>query len=256
MNNTLNNYIKRSEEILAVKGTYSNITQRSKKKNVNEFKNMISNLEITLQQVKDNYQKYTSSSPNTSGITTNQNHNSLMLKNAINTSIYTIPTKYGLIWIPEINQYSIQINDIILRGNVGNIYDKRMLRNEGVKAHQVMICKKGNGCENILSNQYCKFWHDPVELLNLKNNKIITDEFYNTTIKYTRNFSNTSWIYTSDKRTIPRNMRCIGSKDMLNNDIALFKASKNVYMNQIQDFKHQVMHDILVLCMLYENNLV
>ena len=82
---------------------------------------MISNLEVTLQQVKDNYQKYISSPPNFSNAITNQNYNDLVLKNAINTSIYTIPNKYDLIWIPEINQYSIQINNLIL---IKRVFDK------------------------------------------------------------------------------------------------------------------------------------
>ena len=158
--------------------------------------------------------------------------------------------------IPELNQYSIKLNNLTLRGNFSNIYSKKMLQNERIKAHQVTICMQKNNCCNILSKKYCKFWHDPLDLLELKNNGLISEEFYQETIQYTRNFSNTAWIYSNTlyRSDLNRNMRSIGSKSSLINDIALCKISPE-YKIDIENMKHQVMHDLLVLLVLNEHSL-
>lgn len=147
-------------------------------------------------------------------------------------------------YLPEYNQYYIKIDDIEIRGNIGTIYDKKILQNDKILAHQVVKCIHKNNCTNILQETYCKFYHDPQDLEKLKNNKIISDKFYQTTIKYTRNFANTSWMY--DSSTNNNYMRKIGSSHSLNYDINKLKINKQ-YFSQIEDLKQQIMHDLLVL---------
>lgn len=149
----------------------------------------------------------------------------------------------------ETNQYEITIQNLKLRGNIGNIYDKKLLLNDRVKAHQVVICAHKNNCYNIINEKYCKFWHDPQDLLILRNLNIISNEFYSECIKFVRNFINTSYIYNNNNINTNKNIRLIGSKSSLENDIKLVKISPD-YQHSVENMKAQVMHDILILCAL------
>lgn len=143
----------------------------------------------------------------------------------------------------ETNQYVCNIDGIKLRGNLGNIYDKKILQNDRIKAHQVIPCNKGNSCKNILLQTYCKFYHDPEDLLILKNAQIISKEYYEETIQLTRNFSSTSWMYSS----VPNErMRSIGSLSTLDNDLKLM-ALRKTKDAEIANLKAQFMHDLLLL---------
>lgn len=237
MDVTLNNYIKRVNEIISKKsGTYQ-------RKNQNEIKQMIFHIENTLLVIKEKYKKY---------VAVEVPQPNIEFKNVNNTSLYiNMPECVNLNWVSELNQYSIKINNLVLRGNIGNIYDKKILLNDRIHAHQVVPCSHGNSCKSILSEKYCKYYHDPMQLLELKNSKLISDAFFTECKKYIRNFSNTSWIYTS---VYSPNMRCIGSRTSLLNDIQIAKVSTN-YRANIETMKQQVMHDILVLLLLSQNNL-
>jgi len=246
MDNSLNDYIIRSNEII------NSFNQSKKKqKKINEFKHMIFNVETVLIFIKNQFNKIDIDIDKNEEIIDNPK----FIKNVNVTSLTSLNSinKVNLGWVGEINQYSLKINNLVIRGNIGNIYDSKMLLNDRIQAHQVVICSKGNTCSNILSNQYCKFFHDPMDLLDLKNNKIISDQFYQKCIKLTRNFSSTSWIYSTDVNR-KSNMRCIGSKSTIDYDIACIKTL-DVYKANIENMKHQVMHDLLILLKLSECNL-
>lgn len=97
-------------------------------------------------------------------------------------------------WINSLKQFGINLGGMILRGNIGNIYNKNIILKNN-KLSNIIYCNKQNKCTNILKQNYCKFYHYPLELIILKNNEIITEEFYNKQLS-SRNFINTSWIYT------------------------------------------------------------
>lgn len=261
MNKTLNDYVNRSKEILNEKSIKTTLLD-------NELSDMITFLQNTLNEVKGNYKKFKQSNEKENKYNSNKKNNSdtfsslcvkdpnvLKLTDFINKN-NEISAKIN--WIPEINQYYLKINDLTLRGNIGNIYDKKLLYNDKIHAHQVIICKQGNSCTNILSEKYCKFYHDPLDLYELKISNRISDQYYQTHIKkYTRNFSNTSWLYSSNKHLFPiENLRNIGSKSTLEHDISLLHQSSYIYKSHIiENMKHQVMHDILVLLLLNENKI-
>lgn len=263
MNKTLNDYINRANEIQnnktrCIRYNIKTINQSEK----NELMHMIDNLEKALRIVKTTY-NYISNAENLIHMEKSQVDdnpvNNIILKNVKSLAFFDESSirnisKNVLYWLPELNQYIININNMILRGNIGNIYDKKIIQNNKIKAHQVVICAEANNCKNVLSEQYCKFWHDPVDLIVLKDNKIISDEYYYRTIQHTRNFANTSWIYSSDKPTANSNMRHIGAASRLRNDIALCKIS-NIYKTQIKNLKAQIMHDLLILLTLHEQGL-
>jgi hypothetical protein len=169
-------------------------------------------------------------------------------------SIHDIPIT-PMYWINDINQFGININGVILRGNIGNIFNKSHIQS-GNKISQTIICKHGNACKLIMSNKLCKFYHDPCDLLKIYKSGIMTRENYNIYKLLHRNFINTSWLpdYTNKKN----NMRKFSSRNTLKCDFNALNfehdiLSKNIH---IQNYKHQCIHDILVILATQNNNVL
>jgi hypothetical protein len=153
-----------------------------------------------------------------------------------------------LYWVSSINQFAVSINGVIFRGNVGNIYNKQHIHNNDNNT-QTIICKFHNTCPNLNNNKMCKFYHDPHELLSLLNNNSISEDLFDEYKKTHRNFINTSWIYTdnqNNKKNI--NMRHFGSKNSLYNEFELMKLNKSPLVStHVDNYKHQTIHDILII---------
>lgn len=161
------------------------------------------------------------------------------INNVPNTPLY---------WVSNINQYVIHINGVIFRGNIGNIYNKNHIKKNKI-AHQIAICKHGNSCQTVLNSSICKFYHDPIELLKLVKTKKITRDTFNEYKKLRRNFLNTSWIYTELPHSTGNNlMRQFGSRNTLKHEFDLIKIN-NINANEItiDNFRHQCMHDFLIV---------
>lgn len=155
-------------------------------------------------------------------------------------------------WVSSIKQYAINLGGMILRGNIGKIYNKNIILKNNNLAN-ITYCNKGNNCQNILKNKYCKFYHDPIELLDLKNSYKISEKTY-CHLLTPKNFTNTSWIYT-DYPEKPNNsyMRTFGSGDTLAHYIKLAKLTDDpINKNNYSD---QTIHDILVLYAIHLNGL-
>lgn len=152
-------------------------------------------------------------------------------------------TEKNMIKYDEIsNMYHCDIDNISLKGNIGKIYDRKLLTNAKIKAHQVVECKMRNNCPNILHQKYCKFYHYPHDLWELVGECKISVEFYKETIKYTRNFVNTSWIHSFKCRPYMRNI------DPENIELSIRELElMGIKQREINSYKAQVMHDILVL---------
>jgi len=161
-------------------------------------------------------------------------------------SIENIPDT-PLYWVNNINQYAFKLNNTIFRGNIGDIYNKDMIR-KNKNTHQITICTHGNLCKTLLSGNICKFYHDPNELKEILDTKI-TKSIYNEYKLLYRNFMNTSWLHTEKHRNIKNNsMRRFGSRDTLKYDFDLMQINDIEYNDQcILNYKHQCIHDILVI---------
>lgn len=235
---SLDSYIKRAGELSAQKFT---------KANNNEFKLMINYLEETIKTVKSKYESF-------------KEKEEVGIKEVELRNVTPMPYRYisimpmetNLYWIPELNQYMVKINNMVLRGNLANIYDNKILYKSNIKAHQVVQCCEGNHCANIRAEKYCKYYHDPADLYELKKEGVITDKYFASAKELTRNFSNTSWLYSGGDNL---NMRKIGSKSNLKYDIAALKINRKRARILIENMKQQVMHDILVLLILNEEGL-
>jgi hypothetical protein len=109
----------------------------------------------------------------------------------------------NIYYVPLINQHVLKIvtgsKTILIRGNPTTIYDRKQLRrNSNIVTHQVVACKHANNCNRIRQKKYCKFYHDPIDLLDLVVDDVVDVSFYRETIKHIRKFSNTSWLYVND----------------------------------------------------------
>ncbi|MGL5934193.1 MAG: hypothetical protein ACRCZI_01070 [Cetobacterium sp.] len=256
MERTLNEYINRAR-VITDNNTRGNITKHERQKIKNELKHMLYNVEKVYNFIKNTVETINSigSEKILNKLDKTQSKDKIKSAKEITQNNILPHISNDLYWCNDINQYCIKIGNLYLYGNIGNVYDKKILQNDCIKAHQVIPCVAKNNCRNVLSLKYCKFWHDPKDLIILKNSKIITNEYYHSTIKLTRNFSNTSWIYTSDiKNRNNCNVRHIGNKATLNNDIALCKIS-DIYKSEIINLKSQVIHDLLILLKLNEAGL-
>jgi hypothetical protein len=163
-------------------------------------------------------------------------------------SIDEIPS-VPIYWVKNINQFAIRINDTILRGNVGNIYNSSSIRSNE-STNQTIICKNKNTCKNLFNNITCKFYHDPMDLLKLfTDNKISNEQFEKYKTKH-RNFINTSWLYTDQPFTNKnKTLRQFGSKFTLKNEIDIMKLDNSkINSDKIDNFKQQTIHDLLI-CM-------
>lgn len=144
--------------------------------------------------------------------------------NIVNT-IEQIPN-INLYWIANLQQFAIRINDVIIRGNLGNIYNKSPIA--------VNNCNHPN-----CTNKKCKFYHDP--LIYTNSNHI-------------RNFTNSSWMYTHDiiskKNTY---MRHIGNRNTLKIDMDKLKSTKKqIRNNEFDKIMSQTIHDILLLLSIHK----
>jgi hypothetical protein len=239
MDISLETYIKKVDNLLYIKE--QNIGNNTADYVDTELQNMIYYIEQTLNYIKKR-------------IYPDGLRNSWRPSSPIQATVTHHAPCTNLAWIDELGQYSININNMILRGNIGNIYDKRIINKSNVHTHQVTHCIYGNECRNVVSQKYCKYFHDPMDLLQLKKQGSISEEYFQSMIRLIRNFSNTAWLYTSNN-SINRNLRCVGSAATLDNDIASLMLN-NDRKNIIENYKQQVMHDILVLLVLHNKCIV
>lgn len=153
-----------------------------------------------------------------------------------------------LYWVSGINQFAMHINGVVFRGNIGNIYNKNSIQTEQ-STNQTVICKNRNQCKYLLGDKICKFYHDPHDLMQLSKQGKLSKYKFKKYRSLSRNFINTSWIYTD----LPRNkknalMRHFGSRNTLKNEFDLIKIN-NSKLNEIiiDNYRQQTLHDILVI---------
>lgn len=162
--------------------------------------------------------------------------------------IQSIPIS-SLYYVKNINQYAININGVVLYGNICNIYNKLDIQKN--KHIRTDLCKYKDKCITLLSGKICKFYHDHVDILKLYKENIIDSSIYNIYIQLDRNFINTSWLYTDSilsKKNI--HMRHLKSKNSLELKHILMKFNSTDILNEISTYKYQIIHDILVVLVL------
>ena len=167
-------------------------------------------------------------------------------------SVNDVPINY-IYYIKNIKQFGYNINGLTITGNIGNIFNKDH-KNE-IDKHNLTICKYGIECKNINKEKKCNYYHDPNDIINLNNKKIINNE--NKDILLSNNifnFTNGGWIYDgnilNDKT---KNMRHIGGRNTIKYDLEVIKNNIELYQDEIEKRKAQSMHDIIILAYLLNN---
>ena len=127
-------------------------------------------------------------------------------------------------WIRSTHQFGVQINGVMLTGNIGSIYQSFSKSKISVRECMSEKCKKKN----------CRFYHDPNNTTSNRN-----------TI---RNFTTASWMYT-DSPLSRKNMgmRHIGNRNTLTGDLYAMKLAPKNSKDEISRLLSQVMHDLLVV---------
>jgi hypothetical protein len=273
MNITLNQITNLTNNIYKQFNIETVLSYNAMNTNLNKLMHITVNLKKTLTEVNNiyvicnniqtnKYNIYPTIKDNTPCIKNQDNLIKVNVANNINinakvvNNINDIPNM-PLYWIQNINQFGIKINNTVFKGNIGNIYNKKHIQS-GINVNQTIICKYGNKCNSLINNKICKFYHDPSDLLILLKNNSINKITYNTYIKLKRNFINTSWIHT-EMPIINKNinMRHFGSRNTLNYDFDLIQIENNKSNKiNIQNIRHQCIHDILVILCLKSVNII
>lgn len=169
-------------------------------------------------------------------------------------SLLDIP-EIPLYWVSSLKQYAINIGGMILRGNIGNIYNASMVK-KNKNLTGLVYCKNGNSCDKILYGRSCKYYHDPLELQKLKTAGLVNNDQLENQSNH-RNFINTSWMYTEYPEKIANaNMRHFGSRECLKQYIQLAKIEDNPRIETYcKNYADQCMHDILVMYVMHSNKL-
>lgn len=140
------------------------------------------------------------------------------LSTIINTPIYLIK---------ETNEYCIKINNKLIKGNIGNIINKK--NEKKIKKCNRVYCNK-----KYYSKKECKFYHEGNDIRNFPNyswSTISTNKLGKSKIL------NTNLIPTSYDL---ENTRFLGSLDTLIEDLSL----TNIYEKKLRN--KQLMHDLLL----------
>lgn len=142
----------------------------------------------------------------------------------------------NLYYIEELKQFAINVEGIIIRGNLGNIAD--------YQTECTAECEYGVQCKSFKNGTVCPYYHDP---LDYKSHDLPIPS-------QTRNFTVGSWIYSKKKTPKTYFTRHLGSKDRLIYDLNTLKQVQ--YREEISNREGQLMHDLLIYMILNARGLL
>ena len=136
-----------------------------------------------------------------------------------------------LYYVTSIKQYAINIEGLIIKGNLGNVLN--------YKGENTACCEYGISCKNLSTGKHCKYYHEPEDYIKLSREPPDT----------VRNFTVGSWLYS--KNHTPRSYftRHIGSYDSLKEDLQMLK--KIQYKEEVYNREGQLIHDLLIYYILH-----
>ncbi len=137
------------------------------------------------------------------------------IKDVPNTNLY---------FVRNIGQFALRINNVVFRGNVGDIFAHVFGAKKTAKLRQVTHCNNYSKC--VRNGVLCNFYHDPLKLLVLSSKKFETQR---------RNFTNSSWLYAPTKE----GCRSLGNGSSAHTDI-------NLPQHDEQLFRDQCIHQLLL----------
>ena len=157
---------------------------------------------------------------------------SLPVKTVENASDIPLSKIY---YINSLKQYAINIEGVIIKGNIGNIMNYR----EKYTAR----CEYGIKCKNFSNKKPCEYYHEPEDYISV-GIEVPDDNI--------RNYTTGSWIYSTNKNPHAYYTRHIGSRDSLGYDLKML--NKIQYHEEIANREGQIIHDLLIYFILHESN--
>lgn len=155
----------------------------------------------------------------------------------------------NLYYLEDCEQFAIKINNILLKGHIGEIFTKTMRNITNVKKCDFSNCK----------NSKCKYYHEP-DSSTLNSHETKSSQKPLTNIQPLRipikNFTNCNWLYTKELKTSKNiYMRHFGNRSTLSSDLDILKldATRD---SEIDQFKTTLFHDILVLIAINQKGLI
>jgi hypothetical protein len=142
----------------------------------------------------------------------------------------------SLYYVNSIKQYAININGIVISGNLANIVE--------YQCEQSARCEYGINCRSFKKQIPCKYYHDYNDWIKLK---LPVPE-------QTRNFTIGSFVHSNSKKPSCYFTRHIGSKATLLHDIAMLKTIQ--YIDEVNNREGQLIHDLLIYLILHSKNLL
>jgi hypothetical protein len=143
---------------------------------------------------------------------------------------------HNLYYVDSLKQYAININGIVIKGNLGNIVNYRDKYSSR--------CEYGVHCKSFKNKKECNYYHDPEDYLYHKQ----------PVPEIVRNYTAGSWIYCNKKNINTYYTRHIGSKDKILYDLALLK--KTQYIEEVSIREGQLIHDLLIYLILNQEGLL
>lgn len=146
-----------------------------------------------------------------------------------------IPVTY-MYYIPKLNQFALNVNGVILKGNLGNLVE--------YQTENSARCEYGVECRSFTKKIKCPYYHDPEDFI--KHNLPVPDDV--------RSFTIGSWLYSKNRNPRTYFTRHLGSKDSLSYD--LHNLKKVQYREEISNREGQLIHDLLIYMILNSKGLL
>jgi hypothetical protein len=142
----------------------------------------------------------------------------------------------SLYYVNKLKQFAINVNGIILKGNLGNLVE--------YQTENSARCEYGVECKSFAKDIACPYYHDPEDFV--KHGKDVP--------AIVRNFTIGSWLYSKNKNPRTYFTRHIGSKNRLAYDLSTLK--KVQYREEISSREGQLIHDLLLYLALNSRGLL
>lgn len=143
----------------------------------------------------------------------------------------------NLYYVEELKQYAINIEGVVIKGNLANIVEYQKERSAR--------CEYGIECKSFKKHTNCKYYHDPEDYRKL--GLSVPDD-------NTRNYTVGSWLYSRNIRPKTYFTRHVGSLDTLAYDLARLRRIQ--YHEEINNREGQLIHDLLIYMILHERGLL
>ncbi len=138
----------------------------------------------------------------------------------------------NLYYVTTLQQYAININGIIIKGNLANIGD--------YKKEKTAVCDYGTECKQFKEGKECGFYHNPEDYIS--NGLTIPHD-------HVRNFTVGSWLYSETYKKSNYYARHVGGLNTLERDLTMLK--KIQYKEEINTREGQLIHDLIIYFILH-----